>query len=323
MTGCLAICLLLSAANAWAQFSRDPFTNYALRQMAGLPSIADQIGAVVRDGAAVRREIAQFDARVKDARHKFWAAYPDGNAPPGARADLERALQAKDLFYLMMTLTPAEGAQAAVGFLTGSGVSSSNDPLAFIENGAVDGGIPAAARAGFAGWWRAVSRELGFDGTRDGDMRATFKIADPAALRAALEAAAPVYQGYAARRTFEEYRAQNKRPPGVDPELWRVALIGVDARAASAEKKPDDPYGAAAEALANGGGFRQSCPARVGGLLGIPVTPAKCGCIAKQFDGVLLAGERWDLETRQEREAFLSTAISRVGLADKVAACLR
>ncbi len=318
----VAVALFCCSGPAVAQLDPDPLMNYALRQMAGMPTLGDQIANLVSDAKNVNQQVSQVDARVKAARRKFWAAYPDGNAPAAARAEFEHALQVKDLFYLVMSLGPSEGAQA-LQLLTGKSGASSDKALPLIDNGPVDGGIPPVVQGWFVAWWRDVSRTLGFNGTREGDFNAAMRVGNAGRMREALEHAEPVYRAYAIRRTMEEYRRQGKRPSTIEAETWRLAVEGVEAHDAPLSDGPSDPYGTAFQVAAGDGGFRRSCSNRLSEVLATPVTGPQCSCIFKLFDTSVSAGERWSLDTKFERRTFLGVAISRVGLADKVAACIR
>lgn len=284
-------CLL--AGTAHGQLPRDPLMNLALRQGAGLQSMADNIGDAIKSAGELNRMIAEASSRVANARERYWALYPNGQGIQAAKKEYDAALRSKDYFYLMGTVTGIGQITALVG-------------------GSVDSGIPYTIRKSFYAWTEEVTKNLLEDSP---SMLAAFS--NTQRVREKIIRADPHYQSYVVRRDLEEFRRAGKTPPGVDTETWRIALLGANITT----NPPDDPYMTALVTVAEGKSFAGRCPAEISAILHKRLTAAHCSCLHDFFKNY--RGGSWELETGFTAQGFLTASVSGAGTPDKVAACLR
>jgi hypothetical protein len=285
----------LLAVTAHAQLSRDPLMNLALRQGAGLQSMADNLGGAIKSAGELSSMIASASARVASARDRYWAAYPNGPGFQAAKTEFDAALRSKDYFYLL-------GAVTGMGQVTG------------LVGGSVDDGIPYVIKKSFDAWTAEVTRNLLEDSP---SMLAAFANTERA--REKIIRADPHYHSYVVRRNLEEFRRAGKTPSGVDAEAWRIMQIG----AALTVNPPEDPYTTAFVAVAEGKTFASRCPAEISAILHKQLTAANCVCLRDFIKNNVHGSVAWELETDFTAQRFLIASVAGAGTPDKVAACVR
>jgi hypothetical protein len=284
-------CFVASAAHA--QLSNDPVMNQALRQQAGMQSMADMVAGAAKSGAEVNSRMAEIGARVASARDRYWATYPNGPGFEAAKQEFDAALKSKDFFHLLGATTNTAGIMAFLG-------------------GNVDGGIPYGARPAFEAWVTEVMKNL-----MEGKSSLIEAFSNTEHARAQIIRADPWYRSYVVRRNFEEFRRQGKVPPNVDADAWRISLAGLEIT----QNPPPDPYTTAFATVAQKKAFANRCPAELSSILHKPLSAASCGCLRDFFKSVN-PYYTWRLETQFTAEEFLTASVAGAGTPDKVAACV-
>ena len=285
-------CLLGGAAHA--QLSNDPVMNQALRQQAGLQSMADMVAGAVKSGAEVSNRMADLGARVASARNRYWAAYPNGPGFEAAKQEFDAALKSKDFFFLLGATTNTAGIMAFLG-------------------GNVDDGIPYGARKAFEAWVTEVMKNL-----MEGKSTLIEAFANTEHARAQIIRADPYYRSYVVRRNFEEFRRQGKTPPNVDAEAWRISLAGLEIQ----QNPPPDPYTTAFAVVSGKKTFASRCPVELSAILHKQLSAASCSCL-REFVRGSSPYYSWRLETDFSADEFLMASVAGAGTPDKVAACVR
>jgi hypothetical protein len=286
-------CSLAFAARSQT-LSNDPVMNLALKQAAGMQSMADMVAGAVKSGAEVSNRMGDATARVRRARDRYWATYPNGPGFEAAKQEFDAALKSKDFFYLLGASTNTGGIMAFLG-------------------GQVDDGIPYGARKAFEAWVTEVMKNL-----MEGNASLIEAFSDTERARAQIIRADPHYRSYLVRRNFEEFRRQGKTPPNVDAEAWRISLVGLEIR----QNPPPDPYTTAFGAVAGKKTFGSRCPAELSTILHKQLSAASCSCL-REFVKGSLPYYSWRLETEFTAEEFLTASVAGAGNPDKVAACVR
>lgn len=296
---------LLLSFPAFAQFSKDPFTNEVMRQAAGWRGIGDYVGDAAREIGNWIAEKAKLNAEIAQAREEFWRAYPNGPGYEKARGRFALALQHKDQYYL---LTEAVGAGSPEFAAFGS------------IGGEIDGGIRPALAATFSQWTMQVRKNIGGGGPKTWQL-----LFEKGNAKAEIEQARPLYQIYEVRRDLEEFRVKGIKPPGIDPALWGRVQLAVSIRERASITDPAhvmDPYSYAFEHSGDQADFGPACRDYIA-KLAPKSKPSACSCIRQVF---LQNGEPADvsrLDSKFNEQDFLLTAVSRVGMYEKVATCLR
>jgi hypothetical protein len=291
----VAAFVAMGVATLQAQWSRDPVTNLMMQRNLGIPTIGDHLGSALQSAGEFAALKVQLSVQVGAAREKFWRLYPDKPGFAEARAEFARLLRDKDNYYLMVRIA-----------------KPLNDPV-FVSwtGGEVDGGIRSMVNPAFQVWEDAMRAGFGTDLLR------LLQIAtNPAMAKEIRAQAEPLYERYVARRNLEEFREAGKAPPELPASTWKLALLAIDAGI-------DDPYGAGVLAAEQGSQFEAQCATEVPLALGVPRIPAgACGCLQKVLQGASPVSQ-WTLRTAFTQERFLVASVSRIGLHEKVAACLR
>jgi hypothetical protein len=279
-----------------AQYSKDPVTDYLMRQNLGIPSIGDHVGSLVQNTGEFAALKGQLHAQIVAARANFWRLYPEKPGFAAAREELAHRLRDKDNYYLFIRSGPL------------------NHPgFAQLTGGEVDGGITKLAEPAFQMWEQAVRQNFGYG--KD-FLRLLQMIGNRELAKEAVAKADPFYRAYVARRDWEEFRAHGLAPPDLPPRTWRLAQMAIGMG------KPD-PYGAALIAAEKSSQFEARCASDVPLALGVARIPAKaCACLQRTLQHASPLSQ-WQLETAFTPEAFLIASVSRIGLRQKVAACLR
>lgn len=278
-----------------AQWSKDPVTNLMMQRNLGIPTIGDHIGSALQSAGEFAALKVQLSAQIGAAREKFWRLYPDKPGFAEARSEFARLLRDKDDYYLLVRIA-----------------RPLNHPV-FVSwtGGEVDGGIRPLVNPAFEVWEDSMRAGFGTDLLR------LLQIATSPDMAKSIRAEAePLYERYVARRNLEEFREAGKVPPELPESTWKLALLAIDAGI-------DDPYASGILAAEKGSQFETQCATEVPLALGVPRIPASaCGCLQKVLQGASPVS-RWTLQTNFTREAFLVASVSRIGLHEKVAGCLR
>lgn len=283
---------ILMATPLTAQYSPDPVMNFLMRQNLGIRPLGDYVAEAAQNAAEFAAQKMRLSAELSTARTRFWQLYPDKPGFPQAKATFGRLLRDKDNYYLLVRI-----------------VSPLNDPVfAWVTGGEVDGGIPRFADPAFEAWENATRGLLESQGAQI--------LFTPGLGKAEMAKLEPLYERYAVRRDWEEFRAAGKRPPNLPPNVWRLALLAIDAGL-------DSPYSAAVTAHERGNQFMAQCADAVPKVLELQTMPrTACSCLEQALQEAS-PKSRWRLETEFSSDAFLVAAVSRIGVRDKVAACLR
>ncbi len=285
--------------------SRDPVTNVMQRRMLGIPTLGDHIAQSLNTLRNLNQVQTQIGERISQVRARFWNSYPNGSDFAAARAEFEANLRSKDYILLMSRIAGIDN--SAAGIIYGSNI---------------DGGVPEGAANMLDQWTLEVMKHLGYESTNDHGVMTRW-LGNPAGMRAQIDKADHLYKAFVLRRTFEEYRRQGKRPPDVDPEAWRLAMIAMKVREADTFKDSiGDPYGDAFAAFEKGASFPRQCGEHIQEILRTSVSAKSCSCLLDLFTQELRPSELWKLETKFSDATFLAASVSKIGLHEKVTACL-
>ncbi len=168
-----------------------------------------------------RAESADLGERIGTARDRFWESYPEGSDAVEAARDFDRALLAKDMYYVMIAAVNETVARGSSRPGPGASAASLLDAVRLREAlfGRVDGGTPGAARVEFAEWLEVLIRVLSWEA--DGNTMTV----DGAAIRAALSASQPQYARYRLVRDVAEVRSAGVALPGSAREYAVGAVV--------------------------------------------------------------------------------------------------
>lgn len=299
--GLTAVMLMAEPRDGYAQSSRAQSNDDLLPGFV-MGGIANVTLEGVRAFVVITQFTAQMESDLAAARERFWATYPDGPGHAAARARFAELLRTKDDYYLVSELmkvgAPGDNNPNAPSFLTAAGQ--------------VDGGIPPPAQNAFIDWVNEVAQQLRI---REGVLPYLSVLSQPGRARAIITAAGPQYRAYAVRRDLDEFRRAGRRPPEVDAEAWQLAALAIQADV-------PDPYAAALSARNAPGRFMTACSVSLDAYLG-GVAPGSCACARAALREAVDPKVMWSLETRFTPEDFLLASVSRVGLHERVAACVR
>jgi hypothetical protein len=301
-----SILALMFANLAVGQFSKDPVTNYAMRQSAGLKSIGDYVSDLGHSIGDLAGQKATIEIAARTSREAFWREYPNGPNLEGAGKRFATALQQKDYYYLMKEI-----------------IGRASEPTAAfihqLSGGDIDGGIPRAAENTFVLWTQALWKNLG------GGSSKTFELLfNQPQTKAEIEKAAPLYLDYRVRRDWEEFRAHGVMPPNVGKPFWDNVLLAVEMQRKGGIADPErtmDIYSYALDRIQRGDPFSTGCAAYLAKI--VPKAPETgCSCIDKVFKQNLEPKDFGALHDKFDEQRFLLSSVSKVGLHEKVAACL-
>lgn len=161
---------LLTASVCFAEICNDNPLRPSL--LPDCPTIADKLYAAFQAAQEFNRQVDKLNAKITEARSRYWKVFPNGPGVAAAEMAFLEALQEKDLYYLLFSLQ--QGVNGDV-VKYANAIQMTADPfgfdprtpkdLSFPTN--VDDGIRPYAFPMFASWVNALRRAEGR--TKDGE----------------------------------------------------------------------------------------------------------------------------------------------------------
>jgi len=202
---------ILFANAAFAQRSNPCDPRYHLLAPPDCTTVAQRVLNKVME---FRQHIAEENARLAQARKRFFDTYPNKPGAAEARAEFWEQLAGKDFHYLFLTVSFSDPKKRTA--LTDP--STANQAWDMI-GGKLDNGIPQSATPEFFDWAFAVQQAAG--GPPDITNALTF----PDRFSKALEASEKQHQIYLMERDWAEFDAAGREPAGLeDPAVYFPAI---------------------------------------------------------------------------------------------------